>query len=292
MGERRENLTDQLAASLEAMLAGDSASRAEAEAVLAEYREHVQTPTDWRRQVVKPQVLPEDGPMGRQRITHPAFAVASASRVSGGADLFGSYVGHQHYITLRVSPATLYRSGYAEHIHGSLDRYIEVSMSESQWAALLGSMNHGSGVPCTLEHIADPGAYYRAVPKLPPQEKAAQRMEGQIEEMLARSRERVESAKSALEGIVGKLPKRDQEAVQRLIESLAGDTKSTLEFQHECLTESKERLVAESRTEIDAMLTHATASMGVASVQQLGAILAADPAAVVKLLAADRPGEG
>lgn len=281
-------LFDRVAAALGALLAQDSPeAREEARAVHAEYLAHAASADYVRGRVEAPKSEPDSGPMGGECITHPSFAVVSASRVSGQCNLFGSYTGHQHYITLRVAPATLHRNGYRESIMGGVRTYVEVAMSEAQWAAMIGSMNHGSGVPCTLQGLGDPGVYYRQAPALPSQEKAADRMASQIAEMMARTRERSQSAARELEGFIGKLPKRDQDAMRRLIESLAGDAESTIRFQHECLTKTKEKLVADSATEIDAMLTRATSMLGVASMQHLGAILSADPAAAMKLLTAD-----
>lgn len=259
---------------------------------LTQYDEWKAGSESWKT-VAEPKVFESGcGTSGEQRIVHPAFATIGISRISGMADLFGSYVGHQHYISLRISPATLYRDGYSERVHGGIDRYIEVAMSEAQWAAVIGSANVGSGVPCTLQHLSDPGEWYRGIPRLPQQQKAAERMSEQARDMVARSRERAKAALARLEPLIAKLPKKDQAAMQGIIDTLAGESKANLEFQHKCLTETQEKLVSEAKVNIDAMVQHVAARFGVASVERLGQILASDPHAAMQLLAGPPSHEG
>lgn len=227
-----------------------------------------------------------------ERLSHPAFSVVRASRVSGHADLFGSHVNHQHYISLEISPATMDRNGYSQFIHGSAIPYIRVSMTEAQWASMIGSMNHGSGVPCTLERIADHTIkHHREVPLLPPQEDPATRINQQAEEMLARQAATVTDAANELLALLEKLPKKTQDAARAQLGRITAYAKENREFQRKCLRETSENLVAEAKTEIEATLTHALHGLGLQSVQQLGAIMAADPKSVMTLLSQQPAGE-
>jgi hypothetical protein len=82
--------------------------------------------------------------------THPAYAMIGASRVSGGPGrLFASEFNHQHYVTISICAAELHRN-LSRDWHFGRNEYIEVSLSEAQWASFVSSMNVGSGVPCTL----------------------------------------------------------------------------------------------------------------------------------------------
>lgn len=221
-----------------------------------------------------------------EKLTHPGFAVVRASRVSGHMDLFGSHVNHQHFISLEISPATMDRNGYNQFIHGSAIPYIRVSMTEAQWASMIGSMNHGSGVPCTLDHIADHAVKHRRdVPLLPPQEDPATRINQQAEEMLARQEATTAEAANELLALMAKLPKKTQEEARRALGRITSYAKENRDFQRKCLRETGENLVAEAKTEIEATLTHALHGLGLKSVQQLGAIMSADPQQIHKLLA-------
>lgn len=100
---------------------------------------------------------------GRSRITHPAFAVIGASRVSGMTALHGSDFLHQNYVTVTISTAEVDRHLSNDWTHGKRE-LIEVAMSEAQWATFVSSMNIGSGVPCTLQHVLVAG---QITPRLP-----------------------------------------------------------------------------------------------------------------------------
>jgi hypothetical protein len=82
--------------------------------------------------------------------THPAYAMIGASRVSGTSRLFNSEFNHQHYVTISIHGASLNRDLSRDWIHAR-NEYIEVALSESQWANFVCSMNVGDGVPCTLQ---------------------------------------------------------------------------------------------------------------------------------------------
>lgn len=81
--------------------------------------------------------------------THPAYAQIGASRVSGETYLYGSDFKHRHYVTIRISESSMQRSLSRDWYHAG-NEYIEVELSEAQWAAFVSSMNMGDGVPCTL----------------------------------------------------------------------------------------------------------------------------------------------
>jgi hypothetical protein len=100
--------------------------------------------------------LPEQEPIrvkrGDEEIeTHPAYAMIGASRVSGSTRLFGSEFKHEHFVTISIHAAELHRN-LSRDWHFARNEYIEVALSESQWASFVSSMNVGNGVPCTLEH--------------------------------------------------------------------------------------------------------------------------------------------
>jgi hypothetical protein len=88
---------------------------------------------------------------------HPAFGLIGASRVSNsppGSVLFDSDIRHQHSVVVRVSTATRKRDLSHDWIHQDKE-FLEVEMSEAQWASFVSSMNVGSGVPCTIRRRED-----------------------------------------------------------------------------------------------------------------------------------------
>lgn len=82
---------------------------------------------------------------------HPAYAQIGASRVSGQTFLYGSDFAHQHYITISIQASELHR-GLSRDWPVARQEYIEVALSEAQWATFVSTLNVGQGVQCTLNH--------------------------------------------------------------------------------------------------------------------------------------------
>lgn len=82
--------------------------------------------------------------------THPGFAQIGASRVSGHANLYDSDFHHNHYMTITISRSELHRSLNRDW-HHDREEYIQVALTESQWATFVSAPNMGGGVPCTLQ---------------------------------------------------------------------------------------------------------------------------------------------
>ena len=235
------------------------------------------------RNVVEPSKK-DDGHMGIC-FTHPAFATIGASRISGRTALFGSNIGHDGYVRITINEARMYRSGYSENIHSSTKAVAVVELSEAQWVGLVSRMNMGSGTPCTLRYHRGEDELIR-VAELPDPEKASERMTSQIDEMLSGSaKNQDEAAAKILDMLESRLPKKTFDEVKRTLDVAMGHGQSTRNFQHKCLTETKERLTTEAKIEIDAMINAAVTRMGLESIQQLGAVLSANPEAVTKLIA-------
>lgn len=105
-----------------------------------------------------------------EEFTHESFGKITVHRTSGHATLFQSPHKHQHYITVRVHAAKMYRNLSQDWVHedGRLP-YIEVCMSEAQWAHFVASAGMGMGTPCTIKAVRD-GEYHRC--EDPPQREA------------------------------------------------------------------------------------------------------------------------
>ncbi len=87
--------------------------------------------------------------LGHTAVSHPSYATINISRVSGRKELFDSSFTHHNYITLSIRSADRIVDGPTESIY-SKEEYIEVAMSESQFARAITALNMGSGAPCTL----------------------------------------------------------------------------------------------------------------------------------------------
>lgn len=222
------------------------------------------------------------GRMGEEH-THPAFATIQASRVSGQANLFGSNVGHSGFVKVQIQGATMCRDGYSERISGSVDSYAEVWLSEAQWVAFISRMNVGTCTPCTLRHYGGPDGKVFC-PQLPDPERTEERMDGRIDELHAAKIAAITEKSQEIESICESLPAKKHAAILDAVGMMTQHLEANHVYAAKTLREFKEKEVTEARVEIDAMLTDAVGRLGLQSLQQLGAVLAADPAAVTALL--------
>ena len=100
------------------------------------------------RDVQAPTLVSSD-PTHGDMYAHPAFGHIGVSRVQGRAILFGSDFVHQNYVIVRIGGAKLCRSTHRDW-HFADKEFVEVAMTEAQWATFVSSPNQGSGVACTI----------------------------------------------------------------------------------------------------------------------------------------------
>lgn len=187
---------------------------------------------------------------------HPAFAMISANRVtsSHGASLFDSEIRHQHYVVLKISGATRKRDLQRDWIHDKTTPYIEVAMSETQWASMISSMNT-SGTPCTLTWIGSklPGPGH--IPSIP----FAPRLALSIEETRDAARRMFRKVKEAL----AKVEEKPTKANVRALRIAVDGAEPNVRFASESLAEHAENTVAKAKADIEAMVDHRARQVGI-----------------------------
>ena len=101
--------------------------------------------------IVEPVIMPDSH--HDTRSTHPAFAQITVHRSQGsGRSLYASDLQHHASLTIRIHESELCR-GLSHDWRHQKREYIEVELSEAQWAAFVSSVGMGGGVPCTLRHF-------------------------------------------------------------------------------------------------------------------------------------------
>jgi hypothetical protein len=109
------------------------------------------------REFVAPVVEEKNDPHVDTIERHPAYGQIGASRVSGRAQLYGSDFEHNNYITIRLYKSELHRNLSNDTPMTRGGDVMEVSLSESQWATFVSSLNAGQGVPCTINYLNGEG---------------------------------------------------------------------------------------------------------------------------------------
>jgi len=204
-------------------------------------------PGENMRATEKVSITKDTGPIGGERHTHPAFAQIGASRVSGHAHLYDSDFNHQHYITIRICGSEMGR-GLSNDWHFARKEYIEVSLSEAQWATFVSSMNVGSGVPCTLQHLNG-----QSVPQLPAPENKADKFSEEMGDTLKEAVQMLRKLNADVsESVSGK---KKAEELSRSIERIIGSISGSAKFVAEQFDEHIERTVERAKVEVNAYVT-------------------------------------
>ena len=195
------------------------------------------------RYVESPTVTHEDGAMGGTRLQHPAFGQIAVSRVSGHAVLYGSDFVHQHSVRLRISTSSLRRD--LSHDWPFADReFVEVEMSEAQWASFVSSFNLGSGVQCTIRQRDG-----KMIPGFPLRDEASEF----DSEMSENSKVALTALNRAVAAVAeAKISKKDADRILSGISKAAQEIGVNSDYVQQRFGEHMEKRVHKARVEIDA----------------------------------------
>lgn len=184
---------------------------------------------------------------------HPAWAMIGASRVQNGppgAVLFDSDIRHGHTIMVRISTASRRRDLNQDYLHSEKE-FIEIEMSEAQWASFVSSMNVGNGVPCTVRRRE--GEW--TVPGMP--------YEPRLQESMNETRQAadkvVEEIREAFEAFEAK---RNAANLRTLKYAIENATPNVL-FAAKSLTKHAENVVQRARADIEAMVASKARQLGI-----------------------------
>lgn len=186
--------------------------------------------------------------------TPEAGALLSISRCTGSVALFASDMDHQHFISLKIKPATTHRSLARTWYMGNLVPYVEIHLSASQFAEAITSLNVGSGVPCTMKHLNG-----RDFPNVAPVDERP-KFEAEGSQAMNDSISAIDEAISALDGL--KLSAKARAEVEGKMRSARRKLDDTMPFlvkqYHEHLDDADQK----SKTEIAAYIDHAIHQYG------------------------------
>lgn len=192
------------------------------------------------------------------REQEPYMVVVQASRVSGNIPLFDSEHKHQGFISLRIKSAYRDRSLGNDWIHDDKE-LIEVNMSEAQWAAMISTLNFGSGVPATLQHIFHEGV---AQPKA-----ADNRTDVYHAEFMARLEHAVAKIDALSQTNMTKAQKNDLAMIRQEIVS-------NMPFMAKQFREHMETRKEKAKSDIEAHMQHAVQRVGLTALAQSGKLVA------------------
>ena len=208
-----------------------------------------------------PTIIETDSVLGDKEETHPAYAQLSFSRQSGGYNnLYGSAIKHQETICLTINPSKKLSSKWSERYYAENSPYIQVRMSQSQFAQAITSMNMGSGVPVTLETLR--GKYMPKCEEL----SIAEIANKGLKEKLNNFADKITEGKTRVDEILNKkgtIKVGERKEIDNIIGKLMQDLRSNIPFLHECMTEAYDKTATAAKADIEAFYNNAIMKMGI-----------------------------
>lgn len=212
--------------------------------------------TDDDRGAVRPTVERDDDRPDETTERHPAYALISASRVQGSAQLFGSDFRHRDFVTISISRADNIRSLSSDWRH-SRQQVVSVALSEAQWAAFVSHMNAGEGIPCTLERVEG-----KSVPGILREVDRTQQFGGELDETLREAMDALDKLEKLAEA--GKFNKT---VVRSLLAQARNNLTPNLTYIRRQFGEHMETVKQEAKTEINAYITNRITRAGLAALK-------------------------
>jgi len=190
---------------------------------------------------------------------HPSYGCVRISRVSGNIGrLYGSSLRDHHAsIRLEIAPSKWTHHLNQDWFHGSLRPHIEVEMSAAQFAEAITTLNHASGVPCTVRHLE--GKRVEDPPDLETEvEQIKSNFKAETEDMVATMTER----RAEIEKLTAKLPEKSKQAIRIALDVILGQVTSNLPFIINQFDRATTRVVTAAKAEIEAFAMHRLIAAG------------------------------
>lgn len=183
---------------------------------------------------------------------HPAWGMIGANRVTAtpGSVLFDSDIRHSQTVVVRLATGTRKRDLHRDWLHAERE-FVEVEMSEAQWASFVSSMNVGGGVPCTIRR--------RESDMLVPEMPFESRMQETMDEVRGAAHDAAAKVAEAFAAYSERKTAENLRALQAAIENMPAN----VEFAAKSLTRHTENVVQKARADIEAMTAAAARQMGI-----------------------------
>lgn len=197
----------------------------------------------------RPVVAPTRNEWDRE--VHPAWGVIGASRVSAGPQgtaLFDSDIRHQHTVVVRLATAERQRNLNRDWL-GREKEFVEVEMSEAQWASFVSSMNSGNGVPCTIRRRER-----EETPAFP----FAPRLQESMDEVRGAASKAAQEVAAAFAAYTEKKTAANLRALEVAIRNMPAN----IAYAAETLSEHTENVVQKARADVEAMVYSKAQQLG------------------------------
>lgn len=199
---------------------------------------------------------------------HESYGMLKLSRISHGKEtiLYGSNIPHRETILLTIQPGVHKRDLYEDWYYSEGMSYIEVEMSQAQFAEAITSLNQGSGIPVTIRRLH--GKFIQ-----PPHfENKRMIFEQEFEEKMTAIGERIDSlTEKTKELLTNKksINKSERETILRELQAIKAQFTSDLPFISASYNEQIDRTTQEAKAEIEAFTAHKLNQLGLNKLNEL-----------------------
>ncbi len=184
-----------------------------------------------------------------KKIEHESFGVVRFSRVtnSGEKQLFGSSVKCSNTIRMEVAPAQYERGLHRDWIMGKSLPYIQVEMSQAQFAEAISSMNIGTGTPVTV--IYKDGKYIESFEE----ESKFEQFQNEFAEDTVDLLKTISIAQTEVEMLLNKksVTKADRESIRGHLTYIERMLKENMPFLYQSFNEQVGKSLHEAKMEIE-----------------------------------------
>jgi len=195
-----------------------------------------------------------------ERHSHPSFGKIQFNRTNGnGTSFFGSELEQDHYISMELHHAEIERELYQDRYYTKGVPIVRIRMSSGQFAEMLTSMNNGTGVCCTIEHING-----NKIEQMPAQESRKEFVHRKFEDRMKEFADKIRENKDKAKAIVKKktLSKQDVHDLSHQLEWLTGEIERNIPFFAKCFQETVDEMVYEAKTEVENAIQHKISVLG------------------------------
>jgi len=194
-----------------------------------------------------------------ERHTHPSFGQIHFSRVNGRSSFYGSELEQDHFITMEVKQSEIQRGLSHDWYFAHSSPIIAIRMTSNQFAEMLTSLNHGSGVPCTIEIVNQ-----KPVEKYPAPESRKDFVHRKFEERMKEFGNQIRENQKKATDIVKKktLSKQDIHDLTNQLEWLTGEVERNIPFFAKCFQEVTDEIVVEAKAEVENAIQHKITTLG------------------------------
>jgi hypothetical protein len=199
---------------------------------------------------------------------HPAYGVIGMSVVNGGGrTLFGSDIGHDQRIQIRIRRAELHRDLSHDWVHGRGRGIVEVEMSHSQFAEFITTPNRGEGITCTITEIN--GEMLPAIEQVETKQQLFRR------EIEAAGKQRLEAALTEVKRLgelieSGKTSKTELREIHKDLARELSYLPGSISYVVEQAEEALEKATTHAKIEIEATVNHHISRIGLDAARAIG----------------------